>query len=140
MVRRVKKIWVSDSGTVSRLVYVSAATFTMVAGRIVAGPVTTTGYSIPSSIGTFTPTVDPEGNAINFLTWNTSTSDIVLGISIASNPGINYFDTMTITNGGSTYSAAAASYGYSGGVAEWAWSSPSFGFIDGSTYLVTIDY
>ena len=139
--RRVKKIWVVDSGNVSRLVYVNLITFTLVAGQHTAGPVTSVGYSVPSGIGTLTPAADAEGNAVQGLDYVQPALTINFSLVVAADPGINYFQTLAFSGTGGSYTAAAATYAYSGGVAQWQWSAGGSNFLtNGSTYTVTLTY
>jgi hypothetical protein len=124
------------------LVYVNTGTFTMVAGShsINVPPViTTTGYSA-GQFGSLTPTTDPIGNQIIGITWNNYTELVALSIAVASNPGIGYFDTIKVSSTGPTFSASAATYYYTGGVALWQWSSTTFGFTSGQSYAISIQY
>ena len=139
--RRVKKIWVVDSGNVSRLVYVNLITFTLVAGQHVVGPATTTGYSVPAAIGSLTPTTDAEGNAVSYIDYIQPALTMNFGLTIASDPGINYFQTLAFSGTGGSYTASAATYAYSGGVAQWQWGTGGTNFLtNGSSYTVTLTY
>jgi hypothetical protein len=138
--RAAKRIFAYDSSNTARLVFASSQVFTMVAGEFHSGADATTGFSVPGAFGSITPTHDIIGNAINVLTWFNVTQTLTFAVSVATNPGINYFNTIQPNTGAPIFSAASASFVFGGGVATWEFHSPTFSFVDGTTYTVTVQF
>jgi len=136
--RNLKKIWVIDSGNVARLVFESTSVFTMVAGSGTTGPgATFTGYSASIGFGSRTPTVDVNGNTVEGIFQSIRGATINYQVAVASNPGQSYFTTFAIAGQG-TFNSSAATYGYSGGIASWAWPQGGSSFTNGNTYTISV--
>lgn len=122
------------------------ATWTWTAGAFGLGsgvtyPVTFTGGSFSTSIVAGTGTSSTSGFGAYQL--SRLSDDYVSGnyigstfsLATSTNPGQSLFT--SITANGKTFTSAAATYSYSGGIATWAWTTGPFGFVSGSTYPLT---
>jgi len=120
-------------------------------GTMVAGYVRTTidpgdyiytyGY-ISGDIGSISPTTDINDKTISNLDLiertGSSTTTVYLSIVSSTDPGQDYFSTITISpQTTETYTSAEATYSYSGGVATWAWTD-IYDFTDGDSYSVIL--
>lgn len=138
VVHNVKKIFVSDLSSVVRLVFESTSVFTMVAGTGTTGPgATFTGYSASIGFGSVTPGVDVNGNSVRGIFQSIRGATINYQVAVASNPGQSYFTTFAIASQG-TFNSSAATYSYSGGIAEWTWPMGSSSFTTGNTYTISV--
>lgn len=136
--RNLKKIWVCDSSAVARLVFESTSVFTMVAGTGSTGPgLTLVGYSASIGFGSRTPSADVNGNTVEGILWIIRSATINYQVAVASNPGQAYFSTFAIAGQG-TFNSSAATYSYSGGIAEWIWPAGSSSFTNGNTYTISV--
>jgi hypothetical protein len=140
--RAIKKIWVIDSSAIARLVFESTTVFTMVAGTGTTGPgATFVGFASTStlSFGSITPSVDVNGNTVKEMMFAVRASTIQYQVAVATNPGQSYISTLAIAGQG-ILNAAAASYSYFSGVAEWSWFTGSNSFTNGNTYTVSVSF
>lgn len=121
-------------------------------GTMVAGEKTTvitpghdlfsSGYSPSIAIGSLTPTTDLNGKTIGELVTSastgTSTETTFLQIASATNPGQNYFTTITISPATTeVFTSASATYSYAGGIATWSWTN-AYTFTSGDSYSVIL--
>lgn len=107
-------------------------------GTLVAGDLggTIDGYLPQSSVGSLSPTSDPQGHTIADLFYTVSSGLLQLDFSgFTSDPGVNYFTRLQISS--SIYTPS--SYSYSGGTATWKWSTTDQ-FASGNSYTITITY
>lgn len=98
------------------------------------------GYGASLSFGTLSPTTVNGHTLLEIAdVYNTSSPihDVAVSIAASSDPGVNFFSSIS-ANGQTFNTASASAYGYSSGVATWVWYNVLFGFTSGTTYAVTI--
>jgi hypothetical protein len=140
VVRRIKKIYASDSGGVTRLVYVSDDELSMLVGNVGNN----NGY-INGTIGTLTPTVLGDGATVQELLFSNHSAPVPGNciFEIDTYPGTitsSYLTSLNVNGNILTPSSpnfTGFSGGSPGGAAQWSWSGAGFPTI-GSTIPVIV--
>lgn len=125
--REIRKAFVNDSGS-WRLVYAAADQIVITSDFVDFNPtipLTLTGYYTNVGLGAANPSVLASGYTLTGL-YDLDSSTAVVAISgFSADPGQAFLESVAINS--VTRLGSAASYFYSGGVAQWSWSGQPFG-------------
>lgn len=145
--RALKSLWVNDAGT-WRQIFTSADNLSLTAGQAsISGPITYTGYNNNSYpwnngvVGSLTGATLGDGKIVQTITDSVTLNNSILTITgFGADPGIGYLSSLLIN--GITRTGASAGYswqpGGNTGMAEWVWSSLTFGMINTNVYPVVL--
>jgi hypothetical protein len=140
--RTIQTVYVNDSGT-WRTVYSSQIlSATLVAGEFFDF-LDSIGYDASIPMGSLSNTTLPFGTINKFADTDNNPGDAIIfntfAVTAASDPGIGAINSIVVTGTPTTtLIASGASYGYTGGVAQWTFSPPSNVFVNGNSYTIVV--